>query len=160
MSNRYNQFDIGIRHFVFKPAQADNNFIRSKPMKYNTEFSFESSTTIDNIYFPGNEEWMKKINIFFDNPSSYEKPGTPHMFGLLLHGEPGCGKTSSIKAIASHHQPHIVSAPLKNVRNTADLCHALYREKINKKKIPMNKKLYVLEDINCGGLKDIVKKRK
>ena len=63
---QYNQFENGIRYFVFKPAQADKNCYRSKPMKYYTEFSFESSKTIDNIYFP--EKVMKKIKFFRDNP--------------------------------------------------------------------------------------------
>ena len=108
---QYNQFENGIRYFVFKPAQADNNFIRSKPMKHYTEFSFESSKTFDNIYFP--EKVMKKIKFFLDNPSLYKEPGIPCMFGLLLHGEPGCGKTSAIKAIDSG-----TSSPFPSITST------------------------------------------
>merc|ERR1712241_241592 len=81
------------------------------------------------------------------------------MFGLLLHGEPGCGKTSTIKAIANMSQRHIVSVPLKNVKTISDLYNALYGGKINKSSIPMKKRLYVLEDIDCAGLDDIMKKR-
>merc|ERR1740123_2152333 len=87
------------------------------------------------------------------------KHGTPYMFGLLLHGEPGCGKTSTIKAIANMTKRHIVSVPLKNVKTISDLYNALYGGKINKTSIPMNKRLYVLEDIDCAGLDDIMKKR-
>ena len=43
---------------------------------------------------------VKKIQFFLNNESWYEEHGIPYMFGLLLHGEPGCGKTSTIKAIA------------------------------------------------------------
>merc|ERR1711902_88186 len=85
--------------------------------------------------------------------------GTPYMFGLLLHGEPGCGKTWAIKAIANMTQRHIVSVPLKNVKTISDLYNALYGGKINKSSIPMKKRLYVLEDIDCAGLDDIMKKR-
>ena len=81
------------------------------------------------------------------------------MFGLLLHGEPGCGKTSTIKAIANMTQRHIISVPLKNVKSTSDLYQCLYEGKINKATIPMEKRLYVLEDIDCAGLDDIMKKR-
>ena len=43
---------------------------------------------------------VKKIQFFLNNESWYEEHCIPYMFGLLLHGEPGCGKTSTIKAIA------------------------------------------------------------
>ena len=50
---------------------------------------------------------MKKIQFFTENESWYVENGIPYMFGLLLHGEPGCGKTSTIKAIANMTQRHI-----------------------------------------------------
>merc|ERR1719471_195058 len=52
----------------------------------------------------------------------------------MFYGEPGCGKTSTIKAIANHTQRHIVS-------------------------VPLNKRLYVLEDIDAADLKDTVGER-
>ena len=42
----------------------------------------------------------------------------------------------------------------------SELYQVFYGEKINKVKVPMSKRLYVLEDIDCAGLDDIVKKRK
>merc|ERR1719499_847022 len=115
--------------------------------------------TFKNIFFPQKEELIEKIKFFMDNESWYLEHGIPYMFGLLLHGEPGCGKTSTIKAIANMTQRHIVSVPLKNVKTISDLYNALYGGKINKTSIPMKKRLYVLEDIDCAGLDDIMKKR-
>ena len=82
------------------------------------------------------------------------------MLGLLFHGDPGCGKTSTIKAIANMTRRHIISVPLKNVRTVSDLYNIFYGAKVNNRSIAMDKKLFVLEDIDCGGLEDIVKKRK
>ena len=56
-------------------------------------------------------------------------------------------------------QRHIISVPLKNVQSISDLYEVMYGEKVNKVSIPMNKRLYVLEDIDCAGLEDLVKKR-
>ena len=42
----------------------------------------------------------------------------------------------------------------------SELYQVFYGEKINKVKIPMSKRLYVLEDIDCAGSDDIVKQRK
>jgi len=154
----FNQLGQGLRYFVFNPPPQDKQSNSGLPTNY-TEFSFESGKTFKNIFFPEKEKLIKKINFFLDNESWYLQHGTPYMFGLLLHGEPGCGKTSTIKAIANMTQRHIVSVPLKNVKTISDLYNALYGGKINKTSIPMKKRLYVLEDIDCAGLDDIMKKR-
>jgi len=154
----FNQLGQGLRYFVFNPPPQDKQSNSGLPTNY-TEFSFESGKTFKNIFFPEKEKLIKKINFFLENESWYSQHGTPYMFGLLLHGEPGCGKTSTIKAIANMTQRHIVSVPLKNVKTISDLYNALYGGKINKSSIPMKKRLYVLEDIDCAGLDDIMKKR-
>ena len=54
---------------------------------------------------------------------------------------------------------HIVSVPLKHMRTKDDLYKAFYEEKINRAIVPINQRLYVLEDIDCAGLDDIMKER-
>jgi len=154
----FNELGKGLRYFVFNPPPVDQRSNSGLQTNY-TEFAFESGKTFNNIFFPEKEKLIKKIQFFNNNESWYMKHGTPYMFGLLLHGEPGCGKTSTIKAIANMTKRHIVSVPLKNVKTISDLYNALYGGKINKTSIPMNKRLYVLEDIDCAGLDDIMKKR-
>ena len=56
-------------------------------------------------------------------------------------------------------QRHIVSIPLKNIKSIDDLYRVFYGPTINKKIIPVNKRIYVLEDIDAASLKDTVKKR-
>ena len=153
----HNQYIKGLRYFVFNPPPKDHR--DSGTPNFYTEFSFDCGKTFKNIFFPEKEELMEKIQFFLDNKAWYVDHGIPYMFGLLLHGEPGCGKTSTIKAIANMTQRHIISVPLKNVKSTSDLYHALYEGKINKATIPMEKRLYVLEDIDCAGLDDIMKRR-
>ena len=54
---------------------------------------------------------------------------------------------------------HIVSVPLKHMRTKDDLYQAFYGDKINRAIVPINQRLYVLEDIDCAGLDDIMKER-
>ena len=113
-----------------------------------------------NVFFPEKDSTVEKINFFQNNEEWYMARGIPYTLGLLLHGEPGCGKTSAIKAIANMTGRHIISVPLKNVKTTSDLYSIFFGAKFNKRSFDMNKRLYVLEDIDCGGLEDIVKTRR
>jgi replication-associated recombination protein RarA len=51
--------------------------------------------------------------------------------GFLLYGEPGCGKTSTIKAIANHTQRHIVAVPLNKIKTGKELLNVFYNVKMN-----------------------------
>ena len=82
------------------------------------------------------------------------------MLGLLFYGHPGCGKTSTIKAIANMTKRHIVSVPLKNINTASDLHSVFFGLKLNNRSVKINKRLYVLEDIDCGGLAKVVQRRK
>ena len=70
--------------------------------------------------------------------------------GLMFYGDLGCGKTSTIKAIANHTQQHIVSVPLNKIKTAKELLNVFYNVKRNYKDIPPNKRLYVQEDIDAA----------
>eukprot|EP00092_Neocalanus_flemingeri_P035709 GFUD01038880.1.p1 GENE.GFUD01038880.1~~GFUD01038880.1.p1 ORF type:complete len:628 (+),score=164.89 GFUD01038880.1:60-1943(+) len=152
--DEHNQVGDGLKYFVFNPSTENtkNHFY--------TEFTFESVKSFKNVFFPEKESLIEKIEFFQKNEVWFAERGIPYTLGLLFHGEPGCGKTSTIKSIANLTQRHIISVPLKNVKTASDLYNIFYGTKINNRSIPMNKRLYVLEDIDCGGLEDVVKKRR
>lgn len=120
---------------------------------------FKSNKTFDNVFFDDKHVLLKRLNFFETQSQLYKKLGVPHTLGILMHGEPGTGKTSTIKAIANYTRRHLISVPLHKVKSLSSLSNLFLREDIDGVNVPFDKRIYVLEEIDCNGLRDIVKQR-
>ena len=129
------------------------------PTRHYSEFRFESGKTFDNVFYSQKEDILKRLNFFTNNKTWYKQRGIPYTMGFMFYGEPGCGKTSTIKAIANHTQRHIVSVPLNKIKTAKELLNVFYSTRMNYVDIPLDKRLYVLEDIDAADLKDTVGER-
>ena len=127
--------------------------------RHYSEFKFESGKSFSNVFYPEKEDIVKRIDFFTNNKAWYKKRGIPYTMGFMLYGEPGCGKTSTIKAIANHTQRHIVSIPLNKIKTAKELLNVFYNVQMNYKDIPLHQRLYVLEDIDAADLKNVVGER-
>ena len=124
------------------------------------EYRYESGKSFDNVFFPQKDDIIKRIDFFSKNKEWYRKRGIPHTIGFMFYGKPGCGKTSTIKAIANYTKRHIVSVPLSKITSCKELLSIFYKNRLNDKYIPLSKRLYVLEDIDADDLKHVVADRK
>jgi ATP-dependent 26S proteasome regulatory subunit len=116
-----------------------------------------SHKKFDNTFFEEKENLLKKLNYFLNNEELYKKRGVPYNFGILMYGEPGCGKTSCIKAISNLTNRHVVEINLKKIKTCGEFERIFNDNKLDDNYIPHNKKIIVLEDIDC--MIDIVGKR-
>jgi len=121
---------------------------------------FTSTKTFANVFFKEKKVLMDRLDFFMNNSSMYQKFGIPHTFGILMHGEPGTGKTSTIKAIANHTNRHIISVPLHKIKDISILTKLFLDTDIDGICVPFNKRIYVFEEIDCNGLQSITKQRK
>jgi hypothetical protein len=150
-----NKLNENMYYFVYDKLYDDDG------MKYGfRKIKFESSKTFDNVFFKEKEALQKRLEFFENNKDKYDKLGIPHTFGILMHGEPGTGKTSTIKAIANCTKRHIIAIPLYKIKDISVLMNLFLNVDIDGVNVPFNKRIYVIEEIDCNGLKDIVQQRR
>lgn len=125
------------------------------------EVHFSSTRSFSNIFFKGKEDIVKKLDFFLNNKEWYYDKGIPYSLGIGMHGPPGTGKTSLIKAIGNYSNRHIVVISLKIIKTKKQLDSIFFEERYNtdnkKGSIGFDKKIVVFEDIDCIG--DIVMDR-
>jgi hypothetical protein len=122
-----------------------------------SEKIFHTNRTFDTIFFEQKDNFLKNLNFFLENEKWYNNKGIPYHYGILLHGLPGCGKTSIIKALLSYTNRNAMVIPLNRVKTCGEFENIFFQSEINNKNIPNNKRLYIFEDIDC--LSDIIKDR-
>lgn len=140
--------------FIFVPRFANNYSglsLRSTP--------FLTTKSFDNLFFADKERLLQRLDMFMNNKDIYESVGMPHTLGLLLHGPPGTGKTSCIKAIARYMKRHLVVVPCSRIDTFADLMNTFYNDTLDTNGAPMDKRIFVFEEIDCGHWANIVRRR-
>lgn len=119
---------------------------------------FQTNKSLNNLFGTHIYQVRQRLNMFQTNKAWYEDKGIPYTFGLLLHGLPGCGKTSLIKAIAKDTNRHIINIKLTNNITLTQLRNLFYSDKLkivsNQSTpqyitIPVDQRIYVMEDVDC-----------
>ena len=117
------------------------------------ENEFISYRTFDNMFFPEKENLLKQLLHFRDNKDEYIKHGDPYTLGICLYGPPGTGKTCIAKSIANMFQRHLVELPMDNIQTKSEFkkyfFEAQYNNKNKSNTIGFDKKIILLEDIDC-----------
>ena len=126
------------------------------------KIKFESNKNFNNLFFDNKKELLKNIDVFLNRKDIYDKIGKSWTLGILLYGEPGCGKTSFIKALLNYINSNVntsihgISMDFSNIEQLEDL---FTNEFIGDYKIPFKNRVYICEDIDCGEWKHIIKQR-
>ena len=123
---------------------------------------FHTNKSLRNVFGEHLSIIKKRVDTFVNNPRWYEEKGIPYTLGIMLSGPPGTGKTSLIKAVAKDTRRHIFNISLRQTTTQTQLKNLFYNPEIHVLRngsneivnIPLDKRLYVIEDIDC--LTDIV----
>ena len=129
---------------------------------------FQTNRKFTNLFGPEMKLVKKRIEFFINNKEWYDQKGVPYTLGLLLSGQAGAGKTSSVKCLANETQRHIMNINLNNDISKVQFENLFFNEVVHvlntstgqseKYTIPLDQRIYVLEDIDCQS--DLVKERK
>lgn len=120
---------------------------------------FATNRTFDNVFFEERDHVRDRTKFFLQNRGWYDKKGIPYTLGFMFHGPPGCGKTSTVKAIAAEGRRHIINVQLSEIKTKAQLQHLFFNDEIHvyngsnteRYTIPVSERLYVIEDIDAMG---------
>jgi ATP-dependent 26S proteasome regulatory subunit len=123
-----------------------------------SEVVFASTRSFSNLFFDRKQITMEKVNHFLKNKDWYYNKGIPYSLGIGIHGPPGTGKTSFVKALANYTERNIICISLKLIKTKKQLDNIFFEDRYNgdnkKNSITFDKKIIVFEDIDCIG--DIV----
>lgn len=137
---------------IIIPAVPD---IINKTININLEQVNSIYKDFETLYLKQDDEFKLKniLNTFDKKKDVYTELGLQFKFGCLLYGEPGTGKTSAIKSIASYLHKDIYFLDISEVKTNNEL--TLIFRTINEKL--KDGGIIVMEDIDC--MTDLVLER-
>jgi DNA polymerase III delta prime subunit len=128
---------------------------------------FQTNRKFSNLFGPEIDVVKKRVGFFIKNKKWYDEKGIPYTIGLLLSGQAGAGKTSTVKCLANETNRHVININLNNDITKTQFENLFFNEVISvlntstgqteKYSIPLDQRIYVLEDIDCQS--DLVMER-
>lgn len=123
------------------------------------ESPFHSNKTFDNLFIENKEAIVKSIREFSKyNPEKpavearYKRQGIPYKRTYLLHGPPGTGKSSLIKAFLNETGRHCVMIPWSRIKTASEFTHLC---RTHHKKLTQKDVILVFEDFDANSSKTV-----
>ena len=143
------------------------DYSRLPPFMTFTTKQFQTNRKFSNLFGEEIDIIRKRVNFFCTNRKWYDEKGIPYTLGLLLSGNPGTGKTSTIKCLANETNRHIFNVNLNNDISKRQLENLFFNEDVTVLNpntgqmetycIPLSNRIFILEDVDAQS--DIFKER-
>jgi hypothetical protein len=150
------------KHWIYEYSHSYKDEYSGLELKFK-EYLFENNKDLDtNIFFEGKEKLIKYVDKFIYNeeevenkiPNKYELEyksiGYTYKSTFLLYGFPGCGKTSTIKAILNRTKRHGIIINWSKIKTCEEL-ETIFRNRIiNHKDYDARELCYIIEDCDAS----------
>eukprot|EP00891_Asterochloris_glomerata_P008406 jgi/Astpho2/8406/Aster-x1497 len=106
--------------YLYTPVQIAGHSEADK-VTFFKQYRLSETKTFASFFHPQKEALLQLLNHFQHKTGKFGIAGYPDKLGLLLHGPPGTGKTSLIKALAHHTGRSLVSVSLAAITTNQEL---------------------------------------
>jgi len=140
-----------IYHFIFQGKDdKDNKYLWKTSLL--SDLSNESNKnfeSFDNIFSIHKKTLIEDVNRLRDI-NYYKQTGAKRKKGYLFYGPPGCGKTSSVIAMANYDKRHIIEIPMSRIKTNADIEEILNISKIGDINFKKDEVILLFDEIDTG----------
>ena len=136
-------------------SSSDYSGGRSNGRRQYKRYRLSDEKTFESLFFQEKERLLDIVDHFVEKSGKYAVKGYPHKLGLLLHGPPGTGKTSLIKALAQYTGRSIVNLSLSKISTNSELRDLVFGNKyqVEGENVPLKlgfeDVIFVLEDVDA-----------
>jgi mitochondrial chaperone BCS1 len=144
-----------LKSSVVKKA-TDDDYSGTKAGAIFTRYRLSEEKTFSSLFFRQKDPLLKLLGHFQHRTGKYAIQGYPHKLGVLLHGPPGSGKTSLIKALAQYTGRSIVNVPLSRIRTNEELMSIFFSKQKQIEgdqvavRLDFKDVIYVMEDVDSA----------
>lgn len=148
--------------YLYSPTHAEGNDDSQKGVVYK-RYQLSDEKTFASLFHPQKASLLRLVDHFLHKTGKFAIPGYQHKLGLLLHGPPGTGKTSLVKALAHYTDRNIISVPLSQISTNQQLQDIVFDQVFKvvgddlPYNLPFSKTIFLLEDVDAAC--DVVKRR-
>ena len=155
-SNNYEVLCNAKKHIIGNSKQTETNetyngsliyTIESQSQQFNLQITGGTSKinpniSFDYLHFDCKTEILSLLDKYTKKTMYKTNVPMENKLGILLHGEPGCGKTRFVSACANYLKKHVLVVDTRKLRTTKELDHVLsYADK--------NSMIIMIDEIDC-----------